>query len=291
MKFYLIISTVLCSFFNLNSQTYEEQIADKSCSCIARIDIKSDIDTSLKKCILQSKFLVEKENPALKPQNKIEDLREVYKKIFELINSNCTTLITKRSEHKKQKLYVESSNKEAKFYFEKGNKLAEKNSDKKAIDAYKKAIRLDENYIQPLDQLANIYFKISDFKKAEKHLKASLKLFPEGDVALNLLGETYISVEDYKDASIIYGTFLKHYPENPKAYFGLAQTEYFDKILEAALLHSIKALGYFSKTNQFDIDKANSLIDSIYTNMNKKNQLDVFYAIAKEHNFTYITKK
>lgn len=275
---------------NLSAQEYEEKIAELSCTYIQDIDIKEDIDKGMKKCILQAKFEVEQKHPELKPKVSIEELREKYKIVFALLTKNCSTLTTKRSEHKKYLTYVPSANKEATFNLVKGDKLMTENKYSSAISAYRKAIRLDEKFVIAIDKLGIAYIKNDEHKKAIKTFKSSLKIFPEGDVALLHIGEVYYDLEDNKDASIYFSTLTTCFPQMPQGYYGLAKTEFRDEINEAALLHSIMALKFFPETSKSEIEKANSLIDSIYANMDNKNNLESFNAIAKEHNFTYNTK-
>ena len=276
---------------SLSAQDYEEKIAELSCIYVQDIDIKEDIDKGMKKCILQAKFEVEQKHPELRPKASIEELREKYKNVFELLTKNCSTLTTKRSERKKYLTYVPSTNKEATFNLVKGDKLMTENKYSSAITAYRKAIRLDANFVMALDKLGIAYIKNDEQKKAIKTFKSSLKILPEGDVALFNLGEVYYDLEDNKDASVYFSTLTTYFPQMPKGYYGLAKTEFRDEINEAALLHSIMALKFFPETSKPEIQKANNIIDSIYSNMDKKNNLEAFNAIAKEHNFTYTSKK
>ena len=287
MKFHLLAISLLTSCISLVAQEYEEKIADLSCEYIQNIDITSDIQRSMKKCILQAKFEVERKYPELKPNVSIEELREKYTTVFTLITKNCKTLITKTSENKKHLFYQNSANEEAQYNYEKGNKLVVEDNHKSAISAYKRALSLDPNYILALDKLGITYMQINDFKKANKYFKKSLDIFPEGDIALQNLGESYFKLEDMKDASVTFSTLSSFYPENAKSYLWLAKTELKDELNEAALYHSIVSLSYFSSTEEKQISDANNMIKSIYTIMEENDQLTAFDAIAKENDFNY----
>ncbi|WP_193316050.1 tetratricopeptide repeat protein [Flavicella marina] len=286
MKFFRLLAVVILLTSSATSQTYEERIADLSCEYIQDIDITNDVEISMKKCILQAKFEVEQKHPELKPNISIEELRAKYKEIFALISKNCPSLTSKKSAHKKHLNYIPSINKEAVFNFDKGNRLSDEKNYKAAITAYKKAIRLDENYCMAYDQLGIAHMQINETKKAIKFFKTSLKLFPEGDIALLNIGEAYLSLEDIKDASVYFSTLLSYYPTNADAYLGLSKTELLDELNEPALLHAIFAANN-SDTNDEVNSKAYKIIDDIYNVLKNKGQIEIFNNIAKENNFVY----
>jgi tetratricopeptide (TPR) repeat protein len=291
MKYiYLLLSLFIYST-TIFAQTYEERISDLSCELIQDIDPTTDVSVSMKKCILHAKFEIEREFPELTPKVSVEELREKYKIVFTSLTKDCKALATKNVEYKKHINYVHSANKEAKFNFDKGAKLAQENEFKKAIAAYKKAIRLDQEYILAYDQLGAAYLQIKESNKAEKSFEDSLKRFPEGDVALQNLAQLYYANNDNKNASKTYATFANIYPENPIPYLGLAKTAFKDALNEVAFYHCITALNYAKTTDTNLIKKTNSLIKSIYTAMETKSQIATFNDIAKEHNFNYETNK
>mgnify|MGYP001414459913 CR=1 FL=1 len=274
---FIILTTV--------AQTYEDKIASKTCNCISLINAETDVNTSFKRCILQSKFEIDRNDSIEKPTNNIEGMRQIFQTVSDLVNKNCNALRTKKSEHQKVVFYIQSSNKEAAFNFNKGNKLLKNNEYPPAIKAYRKAVLLDPNFVLAYDQLGITYKKQEEFTKAIKAYKKSLKLFPEGDIALQNIAEIYYLNGDNKDASKYFTAMIILYPENPDAYFGFAKTAMTDELYDSALIQCLVSLKYYKKIDTAKIKEVNHFIKSIYSAMDTKGQLAAFNAIAKENNF------
>jgi len=108
---YLYIPLIIILFSNsLFAQAYEEKISNLSCILIESIDTSTDINTSMKKCILKAKFDVEKEFPELKPNLSTDELRKKYTVILELLAKNCKVLATKKAAYNKNIRYIRSEN-------------------------------------------------------------------------------------------------------------------------------------------------------------------------------------
>jgi len=230
-------------------QTYEEIIANKTCECISQINNSTNVNTSFKRCILQSKFEAERNDSLTNPNNSVEGMREAFQLVTELVTKNCIALQTKKSEYKKTLFYKKSTVKEATFNFNKGNEFLVAEEYLSAIKAYKKATTLDSEFVLAYDQLGATYTKQKKFSKAIKTYKKSLRLFPEGETSLQNIAEIYAITDDNKHAATYFTTLLAFYPENPLAHYGFAKIAQKNELNESALKHSLLALNYFNQTD------------------------------------------
>jgi predicted Zn-dependent protease len=282
----LIIATSVLSI-GLYAQEYEEKIANLSCEYIQNIDIKKNVETEMKKCILQAKFQVEQKHPELKPNVSHEELREKYKTVYNIISANCKSLTTKRSDYKKQFKYINSKNKEANFNYVKARQFISEKKYNEAINALKLSVKLDPEFIMAFDQLGIAYTLNKELKRSIKPFKSSLKLFPEGEIALSNLAESQLMLEDNKDAAITFGILNSYYPENPYAYWGLAKIEFANEIYETALYNAINSLHYLPSNDAEAVNKTIKLIQLIQESMPSQDELKVFQKTCNDNGFDY----
>ena len=107
----------------------------------------------------------------------------------------------------KHKLAIKWFNEACKF-----DKL-KPNSDK-AIDAYKRSLKHDDQYTDSYINLGFIYVARDDFAEAAKYFQKALELEPDNHEAINNLGYVYEKMGRFGSAKGIYERALKLHPEN-----------------------------------------------------------------------------
>jgi Flp pilus assembly protein TadD len=92
----------------------------------------------------------------------------------------------------------------------------------KSILCYLKALELEPEFIDAMDNLANSYRFLNNFDSAEYWYNKSIKLHPEGYIAHQNLAIVYLSTARFEDALNEYDILVKLAPKNPEGYFGKA---------------------------------------------------------------------
>jgi tetratricopeptide (TPR) repeat protein len=84
-----------------------------------------------------------------------------------------------------------------------------KNNIDKAIEAFKRALRVNPNNLRALYELAKLYDKKTEYDKAIKTIKRAIKLKPKTRAAWNNLGTLYSKKTEFDKALIAYNSALK----------------------------------------------------------------------------------
>lgn len=103
-----------------------------------------------------------------------------------------------------------------------GATLEKKNKDFKSLYAKKMAVKLIPNDIEALINLANILYKLKNYKDAETNIKKVLKLNPNFAIAYCNLGNILQKLEKFKDAEKNYLKAINLKPDLTDAYYNLA---------------------------------------------------------------------
>lgn len=95
------------------------------------------------------------------------------------------------------------------FWFNRGLGFIDLNDLRRALDAFKKAIELDESFADAWYQIGLIYGSTYHYKEAVDALKNAARLKPGFSKALKMLGLTCESLMMYKDAESSYRSYLE----------------------------------------------------------------------------------
>lgn len=102
-----------------------------------------------------------------------------------------------------QKLNSPTKSTEALKYYSKGYEEFHNENYEKAIINYKKAIEIDSNYTDAMDNCALSYRRLNKLDDAEFYYKLSLKKLPTNELAMHNLGLVYIFKNDFITAKKI----------------------------------------------------------------------------------------
>ena len=128
----------------------------------------------------------------------------------------------------------------ARAYNNYGVHMAEEDRYKEALPYFKKAIKMDDFYPDPHNNIALCYSAIGQIDLAIKHLKHSIKINPRSPEQYNNLASLLIQKEDYEAAKEALKIAIHLRPFYGKAYFNLGKIYYRKGDLE-------KSLEYFKK--------------------------------------------
>ena len=116
-----------------------------------------------------------------------------------------------------------------------------------AIDTLQKSIILDDKNYDTHFNLGIIYLKKGDFNNAVQSFLNTIKIRPEDSNALNMLGVAFFKKGNIKSSISYYSKAIKLNPQNEKVYTNLAIAYSRSGNLEAAISIYLKALKIDSK--------------------------------------------
>lgn len=276
---------IVISSFNVNSQTLEEKIAKKTCSCLQKSkDITEDFYRDCLTNSMTEVIMNDKDAKVREGINTVEGIKSMLQKSDEAISKACPDLFPKEVKSKADVFYADSENKNAQNSYIIAKDFMQDKKYDLAIESLKLALKEDPNFVLALDDIAVCYRQLKDYDNAIKYYKKSLAIYPEGDYALMNIGVVYSLKDDHKTAIEYYEKLIKYQPNNAEGYFGVGKNY-------LALNEDEKALDQIFKAHRiYTIDKSEyvkdteTLMGAIYQKMKKENKEDVFKKIAAENN-------
>ncbi|MEP4534668.1 MAG: tetratricopeptide repeat protein [Cyclobacteriaceae bacterium] len=282
MRILFFTLMLLVHGFNSFSQSSADVIADGACDCIeiANIDkIDSCITNSMTKFIMANKG-----SDDAKFIGTVEGIRKAMSDSYNLLQQNCESFRQKLIEARTQYFYKESESIDANNHYSAGIQMHQNKEYKSAIKEYKKALKVDPNYVFALDNLAVCYRLLESYDKAIEYYKKSLSIFPEGNFALQNIAAVYGFKNDSKTAIEYYNKLINIYPNDPEGYYGVATEaliiEDFELACETAMISLIL---YKNSLSSHTVD-SEKLLSLIYAKLQQSGQTDIFDNKAKELN-------
>jgi tetratricopeptide (TPR) repeat protein len=95
----------------------------------------------------------------------------------------------------------------------------------RAIDTYKEALRLNEQYVKPVFGLAQIYFRLGEYRVAESYIRKARRLERENMDIAALEGRIYTGLGEFSAAEEVFERILRREPNNLEAQFGKAELQ------------------------------------------------------------------
>jgi tetratricopeptide (TPR) repeat protein len=150
---------------------------------------------------------------------------------------------------KSENMYYSTPFSDAQKNYESGLKLFNENLFKESIPFYLKAIDIDAQFIDAMDNLGNSYRYLGNLDSAEYWYKRSIKLYPSGYVAHQNLAIVYNDRSFSQKALNEYDIMIKLNPGNPEGYFGKTSIYVSLGNGDEVILNANKALELYKKTN------------------------------------------
>lgn len=276
---------VILSFFNANSQTLEEKIAAKACSCLEKSkEINEEIYRNCLTNSMAEVVLKDKDAKAREGISTVEGIKSLLQKSDETIAKTCSKFLPKAAEDKSDIYYSDSKNKEAQNSYTVAKDFMLSKNYKLAIEGLQLALKQDPNFVLALDDIAVCYRQLEDYDNAIKYYKKSLDIYPEGEYALMNIGVVYSLKSDYKTAIEYYEKLIKYQPNNAEGYFGAGKNYLQINNDEKALNDIFIAHRIYSADKSEYTKDTEMLMGAIYQKMVKENKEDIFKKIAAENN-------
>lgn len=278
---------VILSFFKANSQTLEEKIATKACSCLEKSkEINEEIYRDCLTNSMAEVVLKDKDAKVREGISTVEGIKSLLQKSDETIARTCSKFLPKAPENKSDIYYSDSKNKEAQNSYTVAKDFMLAKNYKLAIEGLQLALKQDPNFVLALDDIAVCYRQLEDYDNAIKYYQNSLEVYPEGEYALMNIGVVYTLKSDFKTAIEYYEKLIKYQPNNAEGYFGAGKNYLAlnndDKALQdICIAHGI----YTNEKSEYSKD-TEMLMGAIYQKMVKENKEQIFKKIAAENNIT-----
>ena len=109
----------------------------------------------------------------------------------------------------------------AREHYNKGVTFQKNEDYEKAINSYLKAIEVDSNFTDAMDNVGVCYRILGDYENAIKYYKMSLEILPENDFALMNIALVYRLTNEFEKAIEHYNRLIECEPENPEGYYGV----------------------------------------------------------------------
>ncbi len=127
-------------------------------------------------------------------------------------------------------------------WFNLGAVYASKNKDNEAIEAYNKAIGLDPNYYQAINNLALLIEKSGDLQKAKELYEQAVKIYQQDSLIWQNLGVCCIKMKDYTQAKEAFQRAIECNIDNGLAHYYMGFIEEHNENLKEAEKYYRKAI-------------------------------------------------
>ena len=164
------------------------------------------------------------------------ELKTIYKKIGNLIKAEK---IAEAIDYIKDEI---KENNVPELYNQLGNIYFNKENYDKSIEAYEKALEIDENHIESLYNRANIYKIYWDFDNAINLLNKILKIDEYDYQSLTLLGDIYFKKENFDEALNYFAKSNSINEDNYFGYLGMGDVYFAKRYYEDALPYYDRAI-------------------------------------------------
>lgn len=313
-RFSVLLAAFLCiSVFGQKANVDDalNKIVEEACSCIGEIDLydrpRDEIVKDVSDCIdkqvigyqLISKLTSidltgdgsgEKQdvNIEIGTQKGSPEYSKAYKEIERRLLESCEDIEYAINNHDKLNDNSVSEDPEARRYYNVGMEEAKDGNCERAIEYYKEAVRIDENFAFAWDNMGICYRRLAQYDKAIEAYEKSLSVSPGGKMPLQNLAIVYEYRKEYQKAVDAYKKMGEYFPDDPEVLYGLGHiyTNYMNDD-ETALDYACKAyLKYIEIRSPYRAD-AEDMILILYNRMKKDGKEDVFLKVLKKYDIGF----
>lgn len=274
----------IINFHISKSQTLEEKIAEKTCECLdAKPKITDDVHRD---CITKSMTEVVFADKDIKNReaiNTVDGIKNLFRKINDILPETCDNLKEEKSEEKKTLFYSKSQNENAQNAYIIAKDLMSAEKYELAIEGLLMSIKSDTNFVLAYDDLAVCYRQLKEYDKAIKYYKKSLEIYPEGNFALMNIAVVYSLKSDFKTAIEYYEKLKKYHPKDAEGYFGAGKNYFLSDDYEKALNNIFIAHRIYTNEKSDYIKDSEQLIRIMYQKLKQENKEDLFRKIAENN--------
>ncbi|MEZ4857298.1 MAG: tetratricopeptide repeat protein [Flavobacteriaceae bacterium] len=264
------------------SQELLDNVSENACQCIGAINtslVLFEKNQKIQECIVESLIQNHTNNTIL---SNVETLRKFLNEIQFYLTEHCEALkiVSFSSDAPKSNAY--SSNQKAIDFYNRGIEATNSGNEKDAIKYYKKAVKIDPDFLFAWDNLGLSLRKMNNIEDAIEAYKESLRIDPVHPSALMNIGVAYSYLEDYPNAIKYYKILIKNYPEDPEGPYGISLIYSKMGDIENAAASIFDAYKLYKQANSPYLADAQRIIDALYSDFSKQDKTDIFKKIAKE---------
>lgn len=166
-------------------------------------------------------------------------------------------------------VFCPTNNEEAITLFNKAVNCSEQNRIDEAKALYKKAIQLDPNFCDAMDNLGLLLRSEGKLDEATRWYKKSINIFPDNIVAYGNLAFVYRTKGDLSKAIETYQTVIEIDGKDPEGYYGLGIIYFDQQKYQEAIDQFLKAeSAYIEKKSEHETH-AQLMLGRIYFNLKK----------------------
>jgi len=166
-----------------------------------------------------------------------------------LIPGYCNSQNNYNIRYSEQKLNSPATKADAMRFYNIGYREFEKENYYSAIKYYKKAIQIDSNYTDAMDNCALSFRRLNNLDSTEYYYRLSLRKLPTNEIALNNLGLIYIYKNDFASAKVAFKKIIKINPNNGEGPYSLAEIFLRERNNDSAIIYSLQAYEIWKVSN------------------------------------------
>ncbi len=250
--------------------------SEDACKCIAAIDgTAENKNDEIQKCIKGS-LTVFKDSKDVKVDR--------FKQVESVLVQSCPPLKELAFTENRKFKHSYSENVLAQLAYDDGMEYLQEGDIENAIEKFKKAVTIDDQFAFAWDNLGISYRKMKKYDEAIAAYEKSLEIYDKGRLPLLNIAITYNLNEQYKEAMKQYEKFIEIYSGDPEGYYGLGLIQYTQNQEEKGLDNLIHAYTIYTAQNSPYRADAAKKIGYMYKDLQNKDRLDLFHKIADKYN-------
>lgn len=180
-------------------------------------------------------------------------------------------------------VYCPTQVEEARQHYVRGVQLGHQGDLEGAMNAYRKALDLDPNYCDAMDNLGQLHRRQGKLDEAALWYKKSIKVLPTNPVPHQNLAVVYEFQGKIKDAISEYETLTGIDPENPEGYYGLGNIHVRLEQFEPALKNLKRAEELYVKSSSPFIMDAQKLLGIAYFRLRDFENAKHYFKACYDH--------
>lgn len=212
--------------------------------------------------------------------------KEYYFRLEEWLTDSCESLKKGMQRQDKVSEYSMSTDRLALSQYYKGIDYLDKENYKEALSWFEKAVVSDPKFAFAWDNVGFCSRQLEKYDRALEAYQKSLAIDPKGKMPLQNIPVVYQFKNDFDKAIIAYQKLQEVYPGDPEGYFGIGRMYLLKSDLEKGLDNMCKAYNLYVESNSpYRVD-AQTIISSIYGEMKKNGQEELFNKILKNNHIS-----
>lgn len=281
----LILLLLLLSFYSSAQEAQINRAAKLSCDCLGQLENVEQFEQYFEDCSNKAVAQVSREGSDslktyLADTTNRNQFRENLRKSLAMV---CYPVRKLFIDYETDHYYRLSNDSLANVYYLKGNEEMEAKDFEPAILWFRKAINRDSSFVMALDHIGYSHRQLDQLDSAKHYYQQSLAVFAAGRTALLNLAVVHNLQENNERSIELYDLYRFLFQDNPEGYFGLSRLLFVEGKYEKALDNFFIAYRMYIETGSPYVEDAQYLLNLMYTELDRKNELALLLNKAKEY--------